>query len=259
MPSVVVVSDRAKRHEGIPYKLPKIKTIFDIKQFMPSNKDFVGGYNVLYYYYAAGDGDVFHRAVMNGSVTLSTSGEKQEYHHASPTQANQIRGNVEFRQNVSKLPLPFDAVSFSFSERLALQSSSENTTRASIPFSGLHPSMNEVPITGTLNFVGEKVAAPYHRDASCRSSVDNSTCAAILFPNTAEALIALHKYAADTNHSWLCNHMIVPSEIALLVRKFMYPAPVIFFNEGDLLFRYSWYDVNERKRRRMVLIAERRS
>mmetsp|Transcript_13061 Transcript_13061/g.19893 ORF Transcript_13061/g.19893 Transcript_13061/m.19893 type:complete len:267 (-) Transcript_13061:2271-3071(-) len=248
------------RYEGIPYKLPKLKTIFDIKQYVPPNDYFVGEYNILYYLYATGGDDVFHRTVEGGSISLLKSGEEVDGNdHAFSNQASQLRGKVEFRKSVSNLPLPFDATSFSFSERFNQQSYSEHRERSNIPFSGFHPSMNEVSITGTLNIIGETVAAPYYRDAGCPSTANISTCIGIQFSTMTEALMILDKYSNDIGHSWLCNHMNVPSEIALLVRKFVCPPMAIFFNEGDLLLRCSWYDVTARKRRRLVLIADPRS
>ena len=38
----------------------------------------------------------------------------------------------------------------------------------------------------------------------------------------------------DVSDSWICTHLYLPSDIALLIRHFQYPPPAIFFETDDL-------------------------
>lgn len=58
----------------------------------------------------------------------------------------------------------------------------------------------------------------------------------------------------DTSASWLCRHLDLPSEVALRIREFAKPKPVIFFQEGDLILSFQetaaadwWKDIVFRK------------
>jgi len=38
----------------------------------------------------------------------------------------------------------------------------------------------------------------------------------------------------DVSDSWICTHLFLPSDVALLIRHFQYPPPALFFETGDL-------------------------
>lgn len=73
------------------------------------------------------------------------------------------------------------------------------------------------------------------------------------FKNIHEAEELNRRYYFNTGASWLCSHMSLPSDITLMVRRFVCPPPVFFFEKGDL-----WIFYGLPGRTRLTTVARRR-
>ena len=64
---------------------------------------------------------------------------------------------------------------------------------------------------------------------------------AFVFDSPEEAF-ALNEAYYDASNSWLVRQNLLPPELAMLVRTYMYPPPALVFEKGDIWFSACWND-----------------
>ena len=109
--------------------------------------------------------------------------------------------------------------------------------------------------TGFVHIVAERAAVPRCRDARGQSDLlrdlPNSIAA-----HEGDALMRTYR---DVQGSWMCTRLSLPEDVALHVRRFLSPEPVLFFEPGDLWIR--GLDIGEgtfAKGQPPLLVARRR-
>uniref|UniRef100_A0A7S2LFC1 Uncharacterized protein n=1 Tax=Leptocylindrus danicus TaxID=163516 RepID=A0A7S2LFC1_9STRA len=240
---------------------------------LPSTQSLVGQYDIIFHAYSYSSSshhknDEDNRRQMasctneraisttrtttaRGTVSIQLSEQSSSSHHhrydsndsssSSTTTSNELKscleGRVTYDQDVDQtLSLTDQLSNFSFVQKSEYQN---------------YITMYTVGLAGSGGIVRcftERVAV------SLLGSTDYQVPRKLQsFKNVHEAEELNRRYYFHTGASWLCSHMALPSDIALMVRRFVCPPPVFFFEKGDL-----WIFYGLPGRTRLTTVARRR-
>mmetsp|Transcript_19930 Transcript_19930/g.29655 ORF Transcript_19930/g.29655 Transcript_19930/m.29655 type:complete len:329 (-) Transcript_19930:132-1118(-) len=205
---------------------------------------------------------VEHQQTAKGSVVLSA---------VESSEGTRIQYKVSY--DCGRMDLPFELVctnNFCFTESVRtvdqIQFHIEDDEENNQP----HPyqDISEGPVWGCISVLEKPIAIgwlPGYRNSSrmvrdrtddeysddeSTDSVDTIESAAcpyerskaIELPEGEAQAAAMNKAYYDTKNSWLCRHELLPPELAMVVRTFMYPPPALVFQRGDIWFSACWND-----------------
>ena len=234
-------------------------------------KELAGEYDLLYMNY-------IRHHIRNGRMKFVTVEHQQTAKgKVSMSAVESVEGNVvqyNINYDNKKMDLPFELVctdNFCFTETRRtidqIQFNIEDNDDGH-----LHPyqQISEGPVWGCISVIEKPIAigwmptyCPYARmvrdktdddEEDSDEEIDEDENDEILdaeFPyernkafvfDSPEEAFALNESYYDASNSWLVSQNLLPSELSMLVRTYMYPPPALIFEKGDIWFSACWND-----------------